>query len=81
MSQPADIQERIAAARRESEQLKEKIRARRELTNDTSRKCFASLRPRSPRIFTNAFIYDFSESHGARSRGLATHSHADTETP
>ena len=40
MSQPADIQERIAAARRESEQLKEKIRARRELTNDTSRKLF-----------------------------------------
>lgn len=37
MSQPSDIQERIATARRESEQLKEKIRARRELTNDTSR--------------------------------------------
>lgn len=38
MSQTADIQERIATARRESEQLKEKIRARRELTNDTTRK-------------------------------------------
>jgi len=32
-----DVQERIAAARRESEQLKEKIRAKKESTADTSR--------------------------------------------
>lgn len=43
MSQSTDIKERIAAARRESEQLKEKIRARRELTNDTSRKSYFPL--------------------------------------
>jgi hypothetical protein len=34
-----DIQERIAAARREAETLKEKIRARREASADTSCKC------------------------------------------
>lgn len=33
----ADIQERIAAARREAESLKEKIRAKRESSADTSR--------------------------------------------
>jgi hypothetical protein len=33
-----DIQERIAAARREAESLKEKIRAKKESTADTSRK-------------------------------------------
>lgn len=33
----ADIQERIAAARREAENLKEKIRAKRESSADTSR--------------------------------------------
>jgi hypothetical protein len=37
MSQPGgDIQERIAAARREAEVLKEKIRASREASADTS---------------------------------------------
>jgi hypothetical protein len=35
--QQNDIQERIAAARREAEQLKEKIRAKRESSADTSR--------------------------------------------
>lgn len=35
--QQSDIQERIAAARREAEQLKEKIRAKRESSADTSR--------------------------------------------
>lgn len=37
MSSLADIQEKIAAARREAETLKEKIRAKRELLADTSR--------------------------------------------
>lgn len=42
-----DIQEKIAAARREAEGLKEKIRAKREQTGDTSRtstrlSCFIS---------------------------------------
>lgn len=35
-SPQADIQERIAAARREAESLKEKIRAKRESSADTS---------------------------------------------
>jgi len=34
----SDIQEKIAAARREAETLKEKIRAKREQLADTSRK-------------------------------------------
>ena len=34
--QQADIQERIAAARREAESLKEKIRAKKESSADTS---------------------------------------------
>lgn len=37
MSQQGDIQERMAAARREAESLKEKIRAKRDATADTSR--------------------------------------------
>jgi len=37
MSTAADIQEKIAAARREAETLKEKIRAKREQLADTSR--------------------------------------------
>lgn len=37
MSAQADIQEKIAAARREAEMLKEKIRAKREQLADTSR--------------------------------------------
>lgn len=36
MSQQQDIQERIAAARREAETLKEKIRAKKEASADTS---------------------------------------------
>jgi hypothetical protein len=47
----SDIQEKIAAARREAETLKEKIRAKREQLADTSRKytfhgiCRKSWRP------------------------------------
>lgn len=41
MSQGQDIQERIAAARREAESLKEKIRAKKEASADTSCKVFA----------------------------------------
>jgi hypothetical protein len=37
MSSQADIQEKIAAARREAEGLKEKIRSKRDATADTSR--------------------------------------------
>lgn len=37
MSNPTDIQEKIAAARREAETLKEKIRAKREQLADTNR--------------------------------------------
>lgn len=40
--QQTDIQERIAAARREAEQLKEKIRAKRESSADTSRSYHSS---------------------------------------
>jgi guanine nucleotide-binding protein G(I)/G(S)/G(T) subunit beta-1 len=42
MSQQGDIQERIAAARREAESLKEKIRAKKESSADTSRKAIIS---------------------------------------
>jgi guanine nucleotide-binding protein G(I)/G(S)/G(T) subunit beta-1 len=41
MSSPIDIQEKIAAARREAETLKEKIRAKREQLADTSRECLS----------------------------------------
>ena len=43
MSQPGDIQEKIAAARREAETLKEKIRAKRDQLADTSRECSSRL--------------------------------------
>lgn len=47
--QQNDIQERIAAARREAEQLKEKIRAKRESSADTSRPyCSSFPLPHSP---------------------------------
>ena len=50
--QQSDIQERIAAARREAEQLKEKIRARRESSADTSRSYCSSFRSiPSPNLF------------------------------
>jgi len=39
MSANADIQEKIAAARRDAETLKEKIRAKRDQLADTSREC------------------------------------------
>ena len=42
-SPQGDIQERIAAARREAESLKEKIRAKRESSADTSRECYPPL--------------------------------------
>lgn len=38
MSSQAEIQEKISAARREADQLKEKIRQKKDLTADTSRK-------------------------------------------
>jgi len=45
-----DIQERIAAARREAEALKEKIRARREVSADTTLFAMAAEEPSLPRI-------------------------------
>lgn len=45
MSSQPDIQEKIAAARREAELLKEKIRARREQLADTSRKSTGAVVP------------------------------------
>jgi hypothetical protein len=51
MSAPADIQEKIAAARREADLLKEKIRAKREQLADTSREfglSFFSFRSEEP---------------------------------
>lgn len=48
MSSPTDLQEKIAAARREAETLKEKIRAKRDQLADTSRKrssCSSALAP------------------------------------
>ncbi|THH10152.1 hypothetical protein EW145_g1512 [Phellinidium pouzarii] len=50
MSQQQDIQERIAAARREAESLKEKIRARRESSADTSLRAMAAEVEALPRI-------------------------------
>lgn len=47
-----DIQERIAAARREAESLKEKIRAKKESSADTSCK---HLRPQRP-LFVQSHI-------------------------
>ena len=44
-SPQGDIQERIVAARREAESLKEKIRAKRESSADTSREQPASMYP------------------------------------
>jgi hypothetical protein len=41
MSSQAEIQEKIAAARREADMLKDKIRQRKDQTSDTSRE-FAS---------------------------------------
>jgi guanine nucleotide-binding protein G(I)/G(S)/G(T) subunit beta-1 len=38
-----DIQERIAAARREAESLKEKIRAKKEASADTSCELYAAM--------------------------------------
>jgi len=39
MSTQAEIQEKIAAARREADMLKDKIRQRKDQTSDTSREC------------------------------------------
>lgn len=58
--QQSDIQERIAAARREAEQLKEKIRAKKESLADTSRKYTPS-----PLIISGVLMVDLSSScHG-----------------
>lgn len=40
MSAPSEVSERITAARKEAETLKEQIRANREAMNDTTRKYF-----------------------------------------
>ncbi|KAI5124139.1 hypothetical protein M0805_000950 [Coniferiporia weirii] len=50
MSQPQEIQERIAAARREAESLKEKIRAKKESSADTSLRAMAAEVEALPRI-------------------------------
>ncbi|KAK4705847.1 hypothetical protein P7C70_g343, partial [Phenoliferia sp. Uapishka_3] len=50
MSQPADIQEKIAAARREAETLKEKIRAKRDQLADTSLRAMAADIEPLPRV-------------------------------
>ena len=58
--QQNDIQERIAAARREAEQLKEKIRAKRESSADTSR----SYRSSFPFLLVPNLCYFNSSRHG-----------------
>lgn len=58
-----DIQERIAAARREAESLKEKIRAKKESSADTSR-MYPVLQVQSMETYriTRSFL---SASHGS----------------
>lgn len=48
MSANADIQEKIAAARRDAETLKEKIRAKREQLGDTTRQYLLLIESVSP---------------------------------
>ncbi|KAB5588823.1 Guanine nucleotide-binding protein subunit beta [Ceratobasidium theobromae] len=50
MSQQGDIQERMAAARREAEQLKEKIRAKRDATADTNLRAMTEDLESLPRV-------------------------------
>lgn len=52
MSSPTDIQEKIAAARREAEVLKEKIRAKRDQLADTTRTVFSLISPLSHALLT-----------------------------
>ncbi|CCO32482.1 Guanine nucleotide-binding protein subunit beta [Rhizoctonia solani AG-1 IB] len=50
MSNQGDIQERMAAARREAEQLKEKIRARRDASADTTLRAMTEDLESLPRV-------------------------------
>lgn len=89
----SDIQEKIAAARREAETLKEKIRAKREQLADTSRKytrprnhslplCHSALTCRNYPALTlggpTLSCLLFSEGHGSRDRP-ATEGDDETE--
>lgn len=58
-----DIQERIAAARREGESLKEKIRAKKESSADTSRKSISCQRIR---LFLDLDVSASSARYGCR---------------
>lgn len=65
MSQQGDIQERIAAARREAESLKEKIRAKKESSADTSRKYISlALAVTSPDL--DVSVVHYSACYGRR---------------
>src|ERR1700722_8263384 len=70
--QQGDIQERIAAARREADSLKEKIRAKKESSADTSREWFVRLLSRS----SSRWYALVSKSNGSRSRSFTTHRYA-----
>ena len=73
--QQNDIQERIAAARREAEQLKEKIRAKRESSADTSR----SYHSQFPFLLTPNLRRFNSSRHGCRGRPTSTNCDAPTK--
>jgi len=70
----SDVQERIAAARREADSLKERIRAKRESSADTSRQYSYHL------LFSLIEVHypSSSPSHGCRGRPLAAHRHEAT---
>jgi hypothetical protein len=59
--QQGDIQERIAAARREAESLKEKIRAKKESSADTSRMSTITIS-----VVTLTYLLAYSTCHGCR---------------
>lgn len=75
MSQQGDIQERIAAARREAESLKERIRAKRESSADTSRMSFSPSRTSSMSLRPYRHLVP-SQGNGCRSRLTAQNRHA-----
>ena len=67
---PADIQEKIAAARREAETLKEKIRSRRDQLADTSCACTIPL----SYDWASRLTVWYSTSNGGRDRTVTQNS-------
>jgi len=85
MSTQAEIQEKIAAARREADMLKDKIRQRKDQTSDTSRKYGPDQRLlRSHRMtFRRRSWFNLlcSASHGSRSGTPTPSRHASPPYP